>query len=172
MVKGGVQGGNSVWGKKGLKGEGHRGWKMSDGSCFFSVLCLCTVVPLMRNSTFWAGWNRVNRAGAQPYKAVDRSQLREALLTGTPLIFFHGFNVLSNNRYNVCMSVSGSRCCSQSGISSDFIAILAFLIFLRISTECARFLKTGFGGLEFEYGFFEKRLSFRWILFFGLLSIV
>ena len=61
---------------------------MSDDSFCISILFLCAVVPLARNSTFWTGWNRVDRACAQSYKAGSRSQLRETLLTGMPLIFF------------------------------------------------------------------------------------
>jgi len=61
---------------------------MSDGSFGISFLFLCSVAPLLRDSTFCSGWDRVNRVCAQPYKAGPRSQLRETLLTGMPLIFF------------------------------------------------------------------------------------
>ena len=81
------------WGKTGAKGKGHRGWKMSDGSFGISVLFLCTDVLLTENSTFWSGWNRVNRACVQPYKAVPRSQLHEALLTGMPFDLLYGLDV-------------------------------------------------------------------------------
>ena len=91
----------------------------------------------------------INQQACPPPSAVSCGSVLDSRprqsVVGVPFVVCAGIRSrLLKLAYNACIFVSGSRCCSHSGIFSVWILILAALIFFRTLTQRLMVAKLGF----------------------------